>query len=86
MKKFLMGIAATLLLLISVLLVRTLSFTPPTLPQKVASADPVPRNGEAMAKRLAQAIQFPTVSAQLDQPDTRKAFRGFIDWLAATYP
>lgn len=87
MKKFLIAIGAALLLLVSVILVRTLTFTAPSLPQQVvASADPAQLDGNTMAKRLAQAIQFPTVSAQLDQPDTRKAFRGFIDWLATTYP
>ncbi|MCK7595964.1 M20 family peptidase [Microbulbifer sp. CAU 1566] len=80
----LIGIGMAVLLLVVVLVIRTLSFTAPPLAN--ITPEPLDLDGRAIAGRLSQAIQFRTVSVQLNQRETQQQYRDFIDWLAATYP
>ena len=86
MKKYLLALAALIVVLIAVVFVRALSVSPPTIAQSESPAMVVDSN--AVAQHLAAAVRFPTISygngvkedeknAQLD------AMRG---WMEKTYP
>ncbi|WGL18003.1 M20 family peptidase [Microbulbifer bruguierae] len=84
LNRCLAGAGLAVLLLASVIVIRTLSFTAPT----VAESEPEPLDLDAstIAMHLSEAIQFRTISSQLEQSETQREFHNFIDWLAATYP
>ncbi|HEY8568385.1 M20 family peptidase [Microbulbifer sp.] len=84
LNRCLAGAGLAVLLLASVIVIRTLSFTAPP----VAEGEPKPLDLDAstIATHLSEAIQFRTVSSQLEQGETQREFHSFIDWLASTYP
>lgn len=85
MIKKLFGLLLTVVaVLAAVVLYRTYTFTPPVLPAVQASAHTV--DGNAVAQRLSQAVQFATVSVQPPAVADPVPFEGFIAWLETTYP
>ncbi|SHF05678.1 carboxypeptidase PM20D1 [Microbulbifer donghaiensis] len=84
MKKLLLGIATTFLLLAALLLVRTATYTAPPLAEVAIQKRTI--DGRPIAQHLSEAIQFRTVSSQLPEPQTQSQFEAFIGWLAKTYP
>lgn len=84
MKKILLGVATVALVLVAVILVRTISYTAEPLTGAAEKKHAI--DGQLLAQRLSQAIQFRTISSQLSELPTQAQFEGFIDWLAKTYP
>ncbi|MCP5373057.1 MAG: M20/M25/M40 family metallo-hydrolase, partial [Hyphomicrobiales bacterium] len=83
MKKILAAVAALVVVLAAVLVVRTTVFGP----ERQAAAAPAPAVAAPDAPgHLAQAIAIRTVSHQDPAEDDGAAFTAFTDWLAATYP
>lgn len=84
MKKLLTGISAALLLLTAIVLLRTASYTAPPLPEVERQASTL--DAAQIASQLSRAIQFATISSQLDEPQTQAQYQAFIKWLADAYP
>ncbi|MFD1218295.1 M20 family peptidase [Microbulbifer celer] len=90
MKKLLMGLGAILVALVAIVLVRTAVYSPTA--QSPAGATQTPRSfdpqfdAQQIAGNLSRAIQFQTVSSELQEAETQAQFEQFLDWLAATYP
>ncbi|NVK37397.1 MAG: M20/M25/M40 family metallo-hydrolase [Gammaproteobacteria bacterium] len=83
-KKILSGLAVSLLILVAVVLVRTLMFSPVERP--VESFESVEVDAERVSTHLSQAVQFQTISHQNPELRDDAQFQGFIDWMAQTYP
>ncbi|WP_078085743.1 M20 family peptidase [Microbulbifer mangrovi] len=92
MKRLLMGLGAILLALVVIVLVRTAHYSPPPLSQSPATQAQTARtfnpqfDSRQIAGNLSRAIQFQTVSSELQNPPTKAQFEQFLDWLAQTYP
>ncbi|MGD1934677.1 MAG: M20 family peptidase [Candidatus Phaeomarinobacter sp.] len=84
MKRVLLGVVAFLLLLVTIVRIRTFMYTPPALDEReLVTHNP---DRDVLAQRLSQAIQFKTISRQEPQADDVAAFEAFIKWFEATYP
>lgn len=92
MKKLLMGLGASLLAIVAVVLVRTALYSAEPISHTPASESQSPRafnpqfDAQQIAGNLSRAIQFQTISSELHNAATRAQFEQFLDWLAATYP
>ncbi|MFI2811758.1 M20 family peptidase [Microbulbifer sp. JSM ZJ756] len=84
MKKALLAVAGLSLLLATVLLVRTASYSAPAPVD--TTADTHAPDEQQIARHLSEAIRFRTISADMESASTRAQFAAFIEWLAATYP
>lgn len=83
-KKLLALIGIVVVALAAVVLYRTFTFVPPSHPSVQASSYAV--DGNAVAQRLSQAVQFPTISQQPPTPTDPAPFNAFIAWLETAYP
>jgi carboxypeptidase PM20D1 len=83
MKRLLLGGLALILVLIAVVVVRTLMFTPP--PVSSVQDAPVTMAGDQAARHLAEAIRFRTISRQEPDAGDMAAFDGFKSWFDTTY-
>jgi carboxypeptidase PM20D1 len=85
MTKRILGISAVALVaFLGVLLVHTLRFTSQQI--AVQAAPPLALDGQALATRLAQGLQFQTVSHQDPAQLDREQFLAFHRYLAAQFP
>lgn len=84
MKQILAGLATLATLLVAVILLRAMLFTPPG----VTTAEPraVTVDREAVATHLAEAIRFRTISPAAPGIRDEAAFRAFQAWARETYP
>lgn len=83
MKRVLLGGLAALVVLVAIVLVRTVMFTPPQTTPVETVEHAV--NADRLAQRLAQAIRFKTISRQEPQAGDIVAFDAFIAWFEETY-
>jgi carboxypeptidase PM20D1 len=83
-KKFISAIALLFGILAAVIIVRTLMFTPAR--RDATELVVVPVDSALLAKHLAEAIRFPTVSRQPPDPIDSLPFEEFVAWVSATYP
>ncbi len=84
MKKILLALGLGLLVLVSLLLVRTVLFT-----SKQVVVEPAPAiafDAEAAADHLAKALRFPTISHLDSAQRNNEAFSAFRSHLAQTFP
>lgn len=89
MKNVLLGIGALLLILITVLLVRTFSFGgKPEGIQAVTLSDPPAVSADSAARQLSEAIQFRTITVAPGdpRPGQEGPWLALHEWLEATYP
>lgn len=90
MKKIFLGLAMMALLFATVLVARTINYTPQ--PATAVVRQSVPVDSQRVARHLSEAIQYRTVSTQPNfqlKPQLNpqhEQFEGFIRWLATTYP
>lgn len=84
LKKIGLGLAAALLVLIAVIVVNTLRYTPEDL--TAPTADLAEVDAMPVAEKLGQAIRFKTVSHRRAISNDVPVFEGFLAWLAETYP
>src|SRR5436190_22313136 len=84
LKKLLIGTLGALVVLASIVVYRTAMFTPPE-ETKVGTV-PHAVDAQAVASRLAQAIQIATISQQPPAPTDTAPLDAFIAWLEKTYP
>ena len=84
MKRKWWPVALVLAGLVLVLVVRALRFVPPA--EETAVASTAVLDAQAMAGRLARAVQFATVSPQPPEPFDPRPFEDFTAWLAGAYP
>lgn len=84
MKRLALGLAALVVLLVAVVLVRTFMYTPPGQEDRELVTHTPDR--DVLAQRLSEAMQFRTISRQEPEPGDRQAFDGFIAWFGQTYP
>lgn len=84
MKKLFLGMAVAVLVLAGVVVYRAVTFTPPI----TTAVEPVnyPVDAQAVAGRLSQAVQFPTISQQPPIPTDTAPFDALIAWLESAYP
>lgn len=85
MVRSLLGVVAALVVLAAVMLVRTLMIG---APEPVSSAPAINIDGMEVARHLAQAVRFKTISYGGGAHEAEKdaALAAMRDWLAATYP
>ena len=79
-------VAGLMLLLAAVVAVRTVTYKGPSWERPIALADAIPVDGQAAARRLAEAIRFQTVSNQDEAADRRDQWDALHAWMAASYP
>jgi carboxypeptidase PM20D1 len=84
-KKGLLGLVAVIFILATIVIVRTLAFTPEPI-ASVAKTMSVNPDSNLIAEHLSQAIQIPTISNDNAALRDKAAFRQFKVWLATTYP
>ena len=86
MKRILIAIAAAILLVAAVAVIRTMLLTPPK-PQAQNQA-PIAVDARAVAQHLGQAVRFRTVSFGGGRQEAEKtaALAAFRDWMVKTYP
>ncbi len=84
LKKIMLCTLAALLLLLSVLVLRTLSFSPS--PAVSAPALTLNADRSAVSNHLAEAIRMQTISYDNSARRDSARFRQFIQWLQQTYP
>ena len=83
--KLLLGILGLgLVLLLSVLFLKTIRF--PAKPGQAPSAVDIPIDGEQVARRLAQALRFRTISHEGPGQFAENAFQGFHTYLSESFP
>lgn len=85
-KRWAAGLGVAAAGLAAVLVVRTLTWTPPARTEPVPLAPPTEIDGERAAARLGQAIRFQTVSNQDPAENRWEAWTALHDWMAETYP
>lgn len=83
-KNIIISLVLGLLILLAILLIRTLSFSPQSVDSE--QYEPVSLNASQISAHLSQAVQFQTVSKQNPADMDYAAFTAFIDWVAVTYP
>ena len=83
-KNIIIRLVLGLLILLAILLIRTLSFSPQSVDSE--QYEPVSLNASQISAHLSQAVQFQTVSKQNPAHMDYAAFTAFIDWVAVTYP
>lgn len=86
MKKILFLIALGIVLLISVLLIRTALFTFTSKQIQVQPVADIPIDGEQTAQRLSKALRFQTVSYQDSTKFNGKVFQAFHAYLGHAFP
>ncbi|HVO27323.1 MAG TPA: M20 family peptidase [Candidatus Margulisiibacteriota bacterium] len=84
LKRILLFSALALVALLAVLIVRTLQFSSQQI--QVPPAAPIALDGQALAMRLAQGLQFQTVSHQDPAQLDREQFLALHRYLAAQFP
>src|SRR5881394_3117440 len=84
LKKLLIGALGALVVLAGIVVYRTAMFTQPEQTKVDTVAHAV--DAQAVASRLAQAIQIATISQQPPAPTDPAPFDAFIAWLEKTYP
>ena len=84
MKRILLAIALGLVILISVVLIKTVRFTSRQL--RVDPVSQVAMNEAQIAEHLAKAIQFRTISDQDPKQFDKKEFLGFSQYLEQVFP
>ena len=84
MQKRLFSILSILIMISSVVVIRTLLHSPP--PFADITLVNIDLDEPAMADRLSQAIRFQTISHQSASDKQNLEFQGFIDWVEVTYP
>ena len=84
MKRILLAIALGLVILISVVLIKTVRFTSRQL--RVDPVSQVAMNEAQIAEHLAKAIQFRTISDQDPKQFDKKEFLGFRQYLEQVFP
>ncbi len=84
MKRILLAIALGLVILISVVLIKTVRFTSRQL--RVDPVSQVAMNEAQIAEHLAKAIQFRTISNQDPKQFDKKEFLGFSQYLEQVFP
>lgn len=84
MKKILLGVLAAILVLVSVLLVQTLRFTPEAV--AVTPLSPISLDEAAAARRLAGALKFQTLSTQNRDQFNGEPFLGLHQYLEEAFP
>ena len=90
-KLLLVWIPVALLALFAVLLGRTLLVAPPAPAAPAAASEADTVDGEVIARRLAEALRFRTISwqegaAPADVDASLQALVAFRDWITTTYP
>jgi carboxypeptidase PM20D1 len=89
MKRVILGIAAVLVIVLGIMVMRTLQATPPS-GDAAASETAAPPGADSMmvAQHLAEAVKFQTVSygAGVKEKERNAAIAAFRDWMARTYP
>jgi len=85
MKRIFIGLAAVILVVFGIMVVRTLMIP---APQLEAAAPPIPVDSNAVALRLAQAIRFETVSYGdgVKEDEKNMALQTMHEWMEETYP
>jgi len=83
-KNIIISLVLGLLILLAILLIRTLSFSPQSVDSE--QYEPVSLNASQISAHLSQAVQFQTVSKQNPADMDYAAFTAFIDRVAVTYP
>jgi carboxypeptidase PM20D1 len=85
MGRTLLGVVAAFLVLAAAMIARTLMVS---APEVVTSAPSINIDGMAVARHLAEAVRFKTISYGGGTHETEKdaALAAMRDWLAATYP
>ena len=83
MKKILVGLLPVALILVVVVLIRTFQFESKVEP--VAPVAPIALR-EGSVARLAEAVQIPTISSLLKQPQGEQPFLAFQRFLASQFP
>lgn len=89
MKKFLLLIFAIILVLGTIVVYRAATYQPEiaAAPPAPASAKPeIPVQGDVVARHLAEAVRFRTISQSPPLVSDPKPFEDFIAWMEATYP
>lgn len=86
MKRIFLTLGAALGLLVIVLVVNTLRFTPPELAQADGKTIPIEPDGNVLARQLSEAITYQTISFEDGNKDNYAAFSAFTRWLETTYP
>ncbi|WP_295803366.1 M20 family peptidase [uncultured Microbulbifer sp.] len=89
MKKLAISLGTIVLLLAAIVLIRTLLYTAPSLPEvtlQTARMDTGEIDPQKVARHLSEAIRFRTISSQIQEADTQTHYEAFIRWLAETYP
>lgn len=77
-------IGLAVLVLVAVVVIRTLMHTPPAAAPVAAVSVRV--DASAVARHLAEAIRYRTISRQAPGSLDPEAFEGFIAWIGETYP
>ena len=83
MKKILVGLLLAVFVVVAVVLIRTTQFGVAVDP--VIPVSPVALR-EGTIERLSEAVQIPTISAFLDQPEGEQPFSAFHRFLASQFP
>ena len=88
MKRVMIGIAAVLLILVTVLVTRTMQVAPASDANASETAPPPGADSMIVAGHLAQAVKFQTVSYGdgVKEKERNAAIAEFRDWMGRTYP
>lgn len=86
MKRIGLTVFAGIVLLLAVLIVNALRFTPPPVASTDREMLTVEPDGQMLAQQLSQAITFKTISYETGNPDNYASFAAFSAWLENTYP
>jgi carboxypeptidase PM20D1 len=88
MKRVMIGIAAVLLILVTVLVTRTMQVAPAGEANASETAPPPGADSMIVAGHLAQAVKFQTVSYGdgVKEKERNAAIAEFRDWMGRTYP
>ncbi len=84
MNSILRIVLGAVLTVVAVIIVNTLRVTSRQI--EVDEVAPVMIDADAAARRLAQALRFPTVSDQFVSAIDETAFEGFVEYLTTAYP
>ncbi len=84
MKKFLLGLFGILIIVISIVVVRTVGHAPK--PQTHESVELINVDSAVTAKHLSEAVRFKTVTMQNRADTDWPVFGAFQEWMRETYP
>jgi len=83
-KKVLLGLLGLIVILIAVILIRTMMFTPLAVSGGARFTEDI--DMERITANMSRAITFRTISRQKPAKLDPIPFNGFLDWLVETYP